>query len=255
MQDHVAENRRYWNEYAPQWVAAGEREWAARSPYWGMWRIPQSEVPLLPDEMGQVNAIELGCGTGYISAWMQRRGAAVTAIDNSENQLATARRLAAEHGIEDIEWIHGNAEDVPKPDGSYGFAISEYGASIWCDPTVWIPEAHRLLVPGGRLVMLGNSPIASICTPLGGENVDLRLHRSYFDLGRMDWTEVEIDPGGVEFNLSISGWFKLFHDTGFTVDNYLELRAPADNTDTLFAISGEWARQYPSEHVWMLHKE
>ncbi len=254
MHDHVVENRRYWDEYAPHWVAAGERAWAAQTPYWGMWSIPQSEAPLLPDEMGQVDAIELGCGTGYVSAWMQRRGARVTAIDNSENQLATARRLAAEHAVDDIEWIHGNAEDVPRSDASQDFAISEYGAAIWCEPELWVTEAHRLLRPGGRLVMLGNSPIASMCSPAGGENIDHQLHRSYFDLGRLDWTEVEIEPGGIEFNLPISGWFKLFRDTGFAVDDYLELRAPADTDATPFMTSSEWARHYPSEQVWMVHK-
>jgi len=57
----------------------------------------------------------------------------VTGIDNSQRQLETARRLGAEHRL-DISWIHGNAEQVPRPDGSYDFAVSEYGAAIWCDP-------------------------------------------------------------------------------------------------------------------------
>jgi len=40
---------------------------------------------------------------------MPRRGASVYAIDNSEAQLATARRLSDLHGLDDIEWVHGNA--------------------------------------------------------------------------------------------------------------------------------------------------
>ena len=79
-------------------------------------------------------AIELGCGTGYVSAWMRSRGASVYAIDNSAAQLATARRLSDLHGLDDIEWVHGNAEMVAQPDGSFDFAISEYGAAIWCEP-------------------------------------------------------------------------------------------------------------------------
>ena len=39
---------------------------------------------------------------------------------------------------------------VPEPDGSFDFAVSEYGASIWADHYVWIPEVHRLLKPGGE---------------------------------------------------------------------------------------------------------
>ena len=41
--------------------------------------------------------------------------------------------------------IHGNAENIPLPDNTFDVAISEYGASGWCDPTLWIPEAARLL--------------------------------------------------------------------------------------------------------------
>ena len=103
MKRHVAENRRHWDASADQWVEMGERAWAASEPTWGIWAVPQADAPLLPDDMTGLRAIELGCGTGYVSAWMHRRGATVTAIDNSAKQLATAARLASEHGITDIE--------------------------------------------------------------------------------------------------------------------------------------------------------
>ena len=54
--------------------------------------------------------------------------------------------------------LHGNAEAVPYPDASFDFAISEYGACLWADPYRWIPEAARLLRPGGELIFLTNSP-------------------------------------------------------------------------------------------------
>ena len=58
-----------------------------------------------------------------------------------------------------MELIEANAEDVPLPDASFDLAISEYGASIWCDPYKWIPEAARLLRPGGELIFLRNSTL------------------------------------------------------------------------------------------------
>ena len=250
--EHVRENRAYWDAMADDWVAAGERSWRAADPYWGCWHIPEAQLGLLPEDMSGMAAIELGCGTGYVSGWMARRGARVVGIDNSERQLATARRLATEHEVE-LKLHHGNAETVPYPDQYFDFAISEYGAAIWCDPLVWIPEAHRLLKPGGELVFLSNTPLAMLCTPPSGAPCEARLHRSYFDLHRLDWTRAEVDPGGIEFNLPVSAWLRLFRETGFEVLDYLELQAPEGSPDR-FGTPGAWAQRWPAEQVWKLRR-
>lgn len=249
---HVRENRAYWDAMAEEWVAAGERRWQAEDPCWGCWGAPEAQLHLLPEDMSGMHAIELGCGTGYVSGWMARRGARVVGIDNSERQLATARRLASEHGVE-LTLHHGNAETVPYPDRHFDFAISEYGAAIWCDPLVWVGEAHRLLKPGGQLVFLGNTPLAMLCTPPNGSPCEPTLHHSYFELHRLDWTRAEVDPGGIEFNLPISGWLRLFRETGFEVLDYLELKAPEGSPDR-YGTPGEWAQRWPAEQVWKLRR-
>ena len=250
---HVKANRQLWDDTADQWVGPGERSWASAEPYWGIWQLPESDLKLLPVNMSGMQTIELGCGTGYVSAWMARRGAQPFGIDNSAKQLETAQRLMREHSLH-FEVMHGNAESVPKPDASFDFAISEYGAAIWCDPELWLPEAHRLLRSGGRLVFLGNHPLAMLCAPESGALVDTSLHRSYFDLGKLDWREVEIDPGGVEFNRSISSWMRLFDLIGFDIERYQELQAPQAASGTQFYVSAEWAQSWPSEQVWHLRK-
>ena len=250
--EHVAENRRYWDGMADQWVAAGERGWQTDAASWGAWGIPESELGLLPGDMSGMLAVELGCGTAYVASWLARRGARIVGIDNSEKQLATAERLAREHDVP-LTLHHGNAETVPYPDAHFDFAISEYGAAIWCDPKVWIPEAHRILKPGGELVFLGNSPLSMLCTPPDGGDNDARLYRSYFDLGRFDWTTAEVDPGGIEFNLPISGWLRLFRETGFEVLDYLELQVPKGSSDK-YGTPGSWAESWPAEHVWKLRR-
>lgn len=251
---HVRENRAHWDDHAHEWAASGERNWAAAEPSWGCWDVPESELRLLPEDMSGLDAIELGCGTAYVSCWMARRGARVVGIDNSERQLETARRLATRHGV-DLTLLHGNAESVPCPSGSFDFAVSEYGAATWCDPHLWIPEAHRLLRPGGRLVFLGSTPLAAICTPLSGADSEAHLHRDYFGLHELDWTAVEIDPGGVEFNLTISGWMALFRETGFDLLDYRELQAPPAAAGDRFGMRAEWAKRWPSEQVWKLRKQ
>ena len=66
--EHVLVNRAQWDADAAAWVATGERSWAASEAYWGVWKIPEITVGLLPRDMTGMDAIELGCGTGYVSA-------------------------------------------------------------------------------------------------------------------------------------------------------------------------------------------
>lgn len=253
MNHHILENRTFWDAMASDWVSAGERSWAQQDPRWGIWALPERDLSLLPANMEAMDAIELGCGTGYVSGWMARRGATVVAIDNSLEQLKTASRLARKHGVE-LALIHGNAERVPCPDARFDFAISEYGAAIWCDPEIWIAEAWRLLKPEGLLTFLGNHPLAMIATPVSGASCEAELHRPYFGMHEFDWRGAEVDPGGIEFNLTVSAWFDLFRRTGFEVLNYQELQAPAEATEDKFHIPIDWARQWPSEQIWQLRK-
>jgi ubiquinone/menaquinone biosynthesis C-methylase UbiE len=147
--EHVRRNRIAWDKWAPDYADAGAVLWAQDVPTWGIWGVPESRLRMLPSDLAGKDAIELGCGTAYVSAWLARRGARVVGIDNSEAQLATARALQRKHGLE-FPLLHGNAETVPCPDERFDFAISEYGACLWADPHRWIPEAARLLRPGGR---------------------------------------------------------------------------------------------------------
>src|SRR5262249_26245994 len=116
--EHVRRNRALWDAQAPEWVGLDERAWAQLEPTWGIWGVPDAELGVFPQDLAGKDAIELGCGTAYISAWLARRGARVVGIDNSLAQLATARRLQREHGVE-FPLIHGNAERVPYPAASF----------------------------------------------------------------------------------------------------------------------------------------
>jgi len=247
--EHVHRNRLAWDRLAPEYAEAGRRAWVEDEPSWGIWGIPERELQLLPPVAGR-DVIELGCGTGYISAWLARRGARVVGIDNSARQLDTARALQREHGL-DFPLIHGNAEAVPRPDASFDLAVSEYGASIWCDPYRWIPEAARLLRPGGDLVFLKTGLFRMLTTPDDGERADDRLVRSYFGLHRVEWS----DDGSVEFDLPYGEWIRLFRASGFTVERLVELRPPADGTSGRYTfVTLEWARRWPSEEVWHVRK-
>ena len=251
--DHVTINRDVWNADAENWVDAGARLWALETPQWGNWGHPDDDLNLLPQDLSGKDAIELGCGTGYISGWMTHLGAQVTAIDVSPAQLTTARRLAKKHHA-NINFIEGNAEVTGLPDATFDFAISEYGAAIWCPPEIWLREAWRLLRPGGELVFLGNHPLSLICSPLSGAPGANTLHRPYRGMWGADWSKVEIEPSGVCFNLTISDWMALFAEIGFTILRYHEIYAPDWANDTRGAVPAAWAKNYPVEQVWCLRR-
>ena len=110
--EHVRANRASWDAFAHEYVEAGHQNWAATEISWGIWDVPEAELRLLPDDMAGQDIADLGCGTGYASAWLARRGARPVGIDNSPVQLETARRFQAEFGLE-FPLHLGNAETTP----------------------------------------------------------------------------------------------------------------------------------------------
>jgi SAM-dependent methyltransferase len=247
--DHAQRNRAAWDEWAREYEEPGRRNWASDEPTWGIWGVRESELQMLPEDMSGRDAIELGCGTGYVSSWMARRGARVTGIDNSQAQLDTARGFQQEFGIE-FPLLHGNAEEVPLPDASFDFAISEYGASIWCDPYRWIPEAARLLRPGGRLVFLVNATLLIMCSPDEDDvPAGTELLRPLFGMHQLPWPD-----GSVNFYLPHGKTIELLRDTGFDVEDLIEIQAPEGSESRYTLATPEWARKWPTEDVWKARK-
>lgn len=248
--DHVRRNRDAWNAYAPDYVAAGEKNWAADEPTWGIWSVPESAVGMLPDDLAGMDAVELGCGTGYVSAWLARRGARPVGVDNSPAQLATARRLQREHGLH-FPLVQADAEALPLPDARFDLAISEYGAAIWCDPYRWIPEAARVLRPGGELVFLQNGAILMLAMQeLEEEPAGDRLLRPYFGMHRFEWP----DSTAVEFHIGHGDWIRLLRGSGFEVIDLIEIQPPEGATTRYPFVRLDWARRWPSEQVWKARK-
>ena len=154
---HVERNRTVWTEYAPEFGEWAPRAWAGEFE-WGVWHVPESELQALPD-VAEMDTVELGCGTGYISAWLARRGARPVGVDITPAQLETARRDAGRSSGSSSRSSRRAPKTCRSRTSSFDLAISEYGASIWADPDRWIPEAARLLRPGGWLVFLVNGTV------------------------------------------------------------------------------------------------
>jgi SAM-dependent methyltransferase len=248
---HVLRNRAAWDRWAPEFVENAEHNWrlAPGDEEWGIWAIPEADVQLLPDVAG-LDTIELGCGTGYVSASLARRGARPVGIDNSEAQLATARRLQDEHDLH-FPLVHGNAETVPYPDASFDLVISEHGASIWADPYRWVPEASRLLRPGGRLIFLVSGTILVLCMPAADDVAATNeLLRPYRGMHRFEWEGDE----SVDFHLGYGDCIRLLRSNDFEVQDLVELW-PHEGATTRFPfVTPDWAARWPSQEVWLARK-
>ena len=140
---------------------------------------------------------------------------------------------------------------MPLPSESFDLAVSEYGASIWCDPHRWLPEAHRLLRPGGRLWFLRNSTLVMLCSPDEGAAGET-LHRPQRDLGRVEWP----DEPGVEWHLPHGELFRLLRQTGFDVVDLAELYPADDAADHPYYdfVTADWGRRWPAEEIWVAEK-
>ena len=156
--EYIERNRAAWDRWAPQHAPRARKAWEETELRWGLWDTPESELQLLRDLPAKTDAIELGCGTAAISAGLARRDIRPVAVDISREQLKIAEQLQYEFRLS-FPLIDANAEEVPFDDASFDVAISEYGASVWCNPRRWLPEAHRLLRPEGQLIFFTNSAI------------------------------------------------------------------------------------------------
>jgi SAM-dependent methyltransferase len=249
--DYLAVNRAHWTKANAEYTdARAEHAWNEPEISWGVWNTPESDLNVLPDVRGK-DVIELGCGTAYVAAWLKKRGARrVVGVDVTPAQLATARRMNEKTGL-GLELVEANAEATGLPDGSFDLAVSEYGASIWCDPYKWIPEAARLLRPSGELVFLRNSTLSVLCMPLEGK-VATTLQRPQRGLHRLDWT----DTAETEFQMGHGDLFRILRDAGFELLDLIEIYAKEDSEDhaRYSYVTADWARKWPSEEMWRARK-
>jgi len=246
---YVQQNVAHWTRANADYTDKSAAEaWAKDEITWGVFGATETELNVLGD-VRDLDIIELGCGTAYFSAWLAKRGARVVGVDPTPAQLETARRLQQETGIE-FPLVEGIGEDVPFADASFDLVHSEYGASIWADPQLWIPEASRLLRPAGRLIFLRNATLQILCMAM--EGVTEQLQRPQRGLHRVEWE----DTGEVEFHLAHGEMLDLLRANDFELERLIELFAPADaETHSYYSyVSAEWAQQWPTEELWVARK-
>ncbi|HYN72237.1 MAG TPA: class I SAM-dependent methyltransferase [Nakamurella sp.] len=214
---------------------------------WGVWQLPEDEVRALP-EAGGKDVLELGCGACQWSIALARRGARPVGLDVSARQLEHARRLMAQACV-DFPLVRASAEDVPLPDAGFDLVFADHGAFGFTDPYRTVPEAARLLRPGGELVFSMNTPISEMCWGDDDDDPGTTLLRDYYGLRTVE------AEGTIDFQLGYGEWIRLFAANGLQPLDLIELRPPADAVSSYRSErSRDWARRWPMDHIWKLRR-
>jgi ubiquinone/menaquinone biosynthesis C-methylase UbiE len=117
---------------------------------------------------GQLDALDAGCGTGFLSFELAARGHRVTGVDFAPAMVAEARRKAAAHGVP-IRLEEADAEQLPFAPGSFDLVISRHVLWTLPHPEAAIDEWIRVLRPGARLVILdGQFDAGALAGSAGG---------------------------------------------------------------------------------------
>jgi SAM-dependent methyltransferase len=94
--------------------------------------------------------VDIGCGPGVAARAARRRGASVVGVDPAPVMLRLARLVPGSG----VDWRPGTAEALPLGDGECTVAWSLATAHHWADVEMALAEAHRVLAPGGRFLVM-----------------------------------------------------------------------------------------------------
>lgn len=97
---------------------------------------------------------DLGAGEGTLSQLIAQRAKKIIAVDNSEKMVKFGQNLANENGLPNLEYRLGDIESPPIDDSSVDLAILSQALHHAEHPSKALSEAHRILKPGGRLIVL-----------------------------------------------------------------------------------------------------
>jgi ubiquinone/menaquinone biosynthesis C-methylase UbiE len=118
---------------------------------------------------GPHDALDAGCGTGFLALELAARGHRVTGIDFAPAMVARAREKAALQGLA-ARFDEGDAEHLPYPDASFDLVISRHVLWTLPHPKAALSEWLRVLRPGGRLAVIDGAQHNEASAPPQREN-------------------------------------------------------------------------------------
>ena len=148
--DFKAKQKRHWDQVAGGWAAW--LEWTERN-FAPVTDWVQNAVAW----RSGTRALDIGCGAGYPSLVAARRvapGGSVVATDLSSEMLTAASSAARRAGLHNISFLEMDAEELTLANASFDAVTNTYGLMFCPNAARAIAEAHRVLVPGGRLALV-----------------------------------------------------------------------------------------------------
>ncbi|HEY6638495.1 MAG TPA: class I SAM-dependent methyltransferase [Solirubrobacterales bacterium] len=105
--------------------------------------------------------LDVACGSGNATIPAALTGAKVTGLDITPELLESGRENAAQAGVE-IDWVEGDAEQLPYDEGSFDAVISVFGCMFAPDHQATAAELARVLRPGGRVAVCAWTPDGNV---------------------------------------------------------------------------------------------
>jgi ubiquinone/menaquinone biosynthesis C-methylase UbiE/DNA-binding transcriptional ArsR family regulator len=104
--------------------------------------------------MPPMTIADLGAGEGSFALLLAERAKKVIAVDTSANMLEVGRDQALRNGVKNVEFRHGDMEEIPIADAEVDLIFFSQSLHHALHPERALHDAHRILVPGGRIVIL-----------------------------------------------------------------------------------------------------
>jgi len=219
-------NRRGWDTISAHYQA--HTRISTDDVHYGPLAPGERELRLLGDVAGK-RIVEIGCGGGQNSIALAKWGATCVGVDPSQAQLAHARQLARENGV-DVQFVEGVAEDLSAfPDRRFDLALSSFAFGYVTDQRAAYREVRRVLVPGGLFVFcLAHPWFLAVGWYLAGdpEQPEPLDYSTWPTFEEWDWAYEDGTTAPMRGHLrTLSHIVNELIETGFTLERIVEQNA------------------------------